>query len=132
MVERMLMDTIFEGLNEHYPSVMLAPNIEEISRYGRNNSIIIMRLHTRYPKNIKYKRRYSIEKLIVDLFAEKAIEEFLNPNDYPTALETAFKRYRINETGLFNYAKSRRVDEEIRTMIMDKTRIKLYTAKGNR
>ena len=131
MVERMLMDAVFEELNEKFPSVMFAPTIEEISRYGIDCSIIIVKLHTRYPKNTKQKRGYSIEKLIVDLFAEKVLEAFLNQDDYPAALETAFKQYRINETRLFNYAKSRRVDTEIRTMIRDKTGIKLYTDKEN-
>ena len=126
-VEKMLIDAFFEELSLEFPSVMIAPRIEELSRYGNNGTIIIDKLQARYPKNSAQKHRYSIEKLLVDLFAEKLLKALLNPGDYPALFEIAFKKYIINETRLFNYAKSRRVDTEIKVMIKKETNIKLFT-----
>ena len=129
MVERMLMNDFFEQLKEQFPSVLFAPKPDDLMKYGRNDSIIIEKLSTRYPKNSIHKRSFSIEKLAVDLFAERVIKEFINLDDYPSALETIFRKYRINETRLFNYARARRVDIEIRALVADRTNIELYTEK---
>jgi len=129
MVERMLMEAFFEQLKEKFPSVLLAPSPDDFMKYGRNGSIAVEKLSARYPKNPIQKRSFSIEKLIVDLFAERTIKEFADIADYPSALEIIFKKYRINETRLFNYARARRVDTEIRSMINDSTKIELFTDK---
>ena len=130
MIEHMLMDAAFERLKGKFPTTLFSPTPMDYMRYGRNGTIAVQRLSYRYPKNPKQKHGYSIEKLIVDLFAEKIINSFVNADDYPAALETAFMRYRINETRLFNYARTRRVDAEIQTMIREQTAIRLYTDKG--
>jgi len=127
MVERMLTDSIFYFLQSHFPSVLITPTADDMMRYGQNGSFVIERLSYRYPKNLKQKHRCSIEKLIVDLFAERLLDILISKGDYPAALETMFERYTINETRLFNYARDRRVEEEIRNMIKEKTNIKLYT-----
>ena len=132
MVERLLMDAVFERLNGKFPSILFAPKPEEYQRYGSNGTIIVDKLCSRYPKNLKQKHRYSIEKLIVDLFAEKVIKMMVSIGDYPEALDVAFKRYVVNETRLFNYAKSRYVETEIRMMIRNQTSIRLFTEEGIR
>ncbi|MCL1984521.1 MAG: hypothetical protein FWG58_03885 [Methanomassiliicoccaceae archaeon] len=132
MTEKMLMDVFFEKIKERFSSVLFAPKADDLQRYGINNTIIIEKLSTRYPKNPRQRHSHSIEKLTVDLFAERTIRAVVNANDRPAALETIFKRYRINETRLFNYARTRRVDAEIRRIIRNDTAIKLYTEKGNR
>ena len=132
MVERMLMEAVFERLKVKFPSVLFAPKPEEYQRYGSNGTIIVDKLCSRYPKNLKQRHRYSLEKLIVDLFAEKVIKMMVSIGDYPEALDIAFKRYIVNETRLFNYAKSRYVDTEIRMMIRNQTSIRLFTQEGIR
>ena len=127
MVEKMLTDSIFYFLKSHFSSVLITPSADDMMRYGQNGSIIIDRLCYRYPKNPKQKYRSSIEKLIVDLFAEKLLNIIISKGDYPAALEIMFKRYKINETRLFNYARDRCVEDEIRVMIKEKTNITLYT-----
>jgi len=127
MTEKMVMDSFFELLKNHFPSVLISPTPDEITRYGQNGSIVINTLSSRYPKNPKQRHRYSIEKFIVDLFAEKTITSIISKGDYPGALEIIFERYKINETKLFNYARTRYVDEQILVMIKENTNIKLYT-----
>ena len=132
MVEHMLVDAVFERLKDKYKSVILTPKPEELQRYGGRGSVIVERLSSRYPRNHKQQHGYAVEKLIVDLFAEKTVKAVLNVGDYPDALETIFKHYRVNETKLFNYAKARYVYSEIRMMIKNKTAIELYTDKENK
>jgi len=127
MVEKMLTDSIFYFLKSHFPSVLITPSADDMMRYGQNCSVVVERLSYRYPKNPKQKHRCSIEKLIVDLFAEKLLNILVSKGDYPAALETIFERYKINETRLFNYARDRCVEDEIRVMINEKTNITLYT-----
>jgi len=131
MVERELMNTVFECMKEKFPSVLLSPRQSDIQRYGTDRTIVVSRLSSRYPKNPKQRHGYSIEKLTVDMFAERMMKALVNTNDRPGALETAFRRHRINETKLFNYARTRRVDEEIRIAI-GTAGIKLYTDEGSR
>ncbi|MDR0198644.1 MAG: hypothetical protein LBI08_02760 [Methanomassiliicoccaceae archaeon] len=125
--ERTLTDAIFERMKEKFPSVLLYPSPEDIRRYAESGSVIIDRLSSRYPKNRAEKHGYSIEKLMVDIFAEKRIRSAFNAADYPSALENMFRRYRIDETGMFNYAKTRRVDAKIREMLRNDTDVKLHT-----
>lgn len=127
MVESILMDVVFERLKVAFSSVLLAPRLVDFQRYGGGGSIIVVRLNSRYPKNPVQNHGCSIEKLIVDLVADKTIRSLVNAADYPSAIEAAFAQYQVNETRLFNYAKARYVDADIRTTIMNKTSIKLYT-----
>ena len=131
-VEKTIMDSVFHYLKDKFPSVLLAPSSEDIARYSKEGSIIINKLNYRYPKNPKQKHRCSIEKLIVDMFSEKTIKSIVSRGDYPvTALETIFERYKINETKLFSYAKTRHVEKKIRHLIDVRTKIKLFTSGSN-
>jgi len=127
MTDKMVMESFFELLKNSFPSVLISPTPANFMRYSQNNSIIIEKLSSRYPKNPKQIHRCSIEKLIVDLFAERTISSIVSKGDYPAALETIFERYKVNETKLFNYARMRYVEKEIRTMIKENTTIRLYT-----
>jgi len=130
-VEKMLTETVFEKMRERFGSVMLSPSPEDIRRYSEDGSVIIVRLNSRYPRNRKDRRGYSIEKLTVDIFAERTIRSFLSAGDYPSALENIFKRYRIDERALFNYAKVRRADAKIRNALGG-TDVELYTSGEGR
>jgi len=127
MVEKEVMESFFYYLKDKFPSVLLAPSSEDIKRYRKNGTIVIGKLSYRYPKNTKQKNCCSIEKLVVDMFSEKAIKSIVSKDDYPEVLETMFERYKINETKLFSYAKARCVDEKIYSMINEQTKVKLVT-----
>jgi len=128
MVEKEVMESFFYYLKDKFPSVLLAPSSEDIKRYSKNGTIIIDKLSYRYPKNQKQKNRCSLEKLIVDMFSEKTIKSIVSQDDYSEALETMFERYKINETKLFSYAKARRVDRKIHSMINEHTKVRLITS----
>jgi hypothetical protein len=130
--ESMLMESFFEKLRERYPATIFEPSIEEYQRYAESGSVIVERLSSRYPKNKGQQHGFSLEKLTADLFANRLIKAFVNEDDYAQAIENIFAKYQINETRLFNYARTRRVEERLRDLIKTKTAVKLYTDKGNK
>ena len=130
-MEKMLMDAVFDKLKEKFRSVMLSPGPDDIRRYAENGTVIVERLTSRYPKNRTEKHGVSIEKLIVDIFAEKRIRSLFSTGDYPSALKNIFRRYRINETAMLNYARMRRTDAKILDMLRNNAGVKLHTDSEN-
>jgi hypothetical protein len=128
----MLMESFFDKLSEKYPATIFSPSIVVYQRYAECNSVIVERLSSRYPKNKEQRHGFSLEKLIADLFANKIIKALVNEDDYASAVENIFTKYQINETKLFNYARTRRVEKQLRDLIKNKTAVKLYTDKGNK
>jgi hypothetical protein len=130
--ENMLMDSFFNKLQEKYSAIIFEPSIEEYQRYSNNNSIIIERLSSRYPKNKKQPHGLSLEKITVDLLANRLIKAFINEDDYTSIIENIFTKYQINETKLFSYARTRQVERKLHNLIKSQTAIKLYTDKENK
>ena len=125
--EKMLTDAVFEKLRERFRPVMLSSGPYDIRRYTENDLVVVEKLSSRYPKSRTDKHSYSIEKLMVDIFAERTMRSLFSPGDYPSAVENMFRMYRVNETSMFNYAKMRHKDTKIRNMLRNETGVKLYT-----
>ena len=68
-----------------------------------------------------------LEKIIVDLFANKLLNSILSKGDYPEMLERMFEKYKINQVMLFRYARRRNKEKEIFDFIKDKTNINLIS-----
>lgn len=111
--------TKFEG------KVLLRPDQNQILRYGSNNSIIIDRLISESPKGRKMPFNLAIEKLIVDLFANKRLKEMISPGDYPAALESIFATYEVDQVKMFRYARRRNKETELREFLQGKTNVEL-------
>jgi len=79
-----------------------SPTPEDYLRYGRKGVILVQKLNYRYPKNPKQKHDVSIEKLIVDLFAERIVRAIVSTGDYPAALETALNY--VKKVSLLDFA----------------------------
>ena len=110
-------EAVFERLREEHTSVLYFPKTEDFYRYSDSDSIIIKSLPSRYPKNSLDKHGISIEKLIVDLLANKIIKNSISRSDYPDALREMFSKYRVNEMKLFRYATIRRVIKDLDALL---------------
>lgn len=125
-VEKDGRDFIYSRLQDTFPNkVLLSPSQKEIELYSNPNDIIIMPLTSESPAGINGDYNTSIEKLIVDMFANKVLQMFLSKGDYPNALEYMFEKYNINETKLFRYARRRNKAKEIYDFLNEKTQVKL-------
>jgi len=117
---------LFERLKLDYHPVLFQPKLEDYYLYRQADGIIIKSLPYKYPKSRLDKHGTSIEKLIVDLFANELIRNSISGGDYPEALRDIFTKYQINETKLFRYAIYRGVANELEAMLKRED-IKLYT-----
>mgnify|MGYP006876759154 CR=1 FL=1 len=84
---------------------------------------------TEAPKGKKAAWHTSLEKMLVDMTAEKVIKTTFNEAEYPDVLEQAFRKYIIDESQMFRYAKRRHVKDDILKIIHSQTTIKLRTEK---
>lgn len=101
--------------------VFLNPDKKVIDFYiaESNQPIIIKKLLTRAPlsrqtdKKIKFYTP-SLEKILVDLFAEENIFYYLQGSELIHIYENAISNYTINFTKLFSYAKRREREQDIK------------------
>lgn len=119
-------DFVFEGLAEKYQGrVLVRPSVDEIMRYGVPDGIIIDRLVSEAPKGKPERYNLSLEKLIVDLFANKKLRQMVSGGDYPLALEAMFSKYLIDQNRLFRYARRRNKAGEIYHYLKECTEIEI-------
>lgn len=124
-VEKSGCEYVYNLIKEKNKNVLLYPTEKEMNYYSENNGIVVDKLISEVPKNIKDEHLVSIEKIIVDLFAEKKLLSMFSKGDYPDMLERMFNKYMVNQNKLFRYAKRRNKEKEIVEFIKDKTNIEL-------
>ena len=127
-VEKDGCDFVFSSLVEKFPGrVLLRPKAQELLQYGTDDGIIIDRLVTEAPKSDGEPYQVPLEKLIVDLFANKSL--MLSKGDYATAIETMFEKYRIDQVSMLRYARRRNKVKDVFGFLRGKTSIEL-TVQG--
>lgn len=129
-VEADLGDFVFETLKEKFPGkVLLNPSVKEYHLYWQDDLIIVGKLLTEAPKGKKAVWHTCLEKMLVDMTAEKVIKTTFSEAEYPGVLEQAFQKYVIDESQMFRYAKRRHIKDDILKIIQSQTTIKLRTEK---
>ena len=123
-VEKDSCDFVFSALAEKFPGrVLYRPKAQEILHYSTDDGIRIDRLVTEAPKSDGEPYQVPLEKLIVDLFANKNL--MLSKGDYPSAIETMFTKYRIDQVAMLRYARRRNKANDVFGFLRDKTTIEL-------
>jgi len=123
-VEKDGCDFVFSALVEKLPGrVLLRPKAQEVLQYGTDDGVIINRLITEAPKSDGEPYQVPLEKLIVDLFANKSL--MLSKGDYATAIETMFAKYRIDQVSMLRYARRRNKVKDVFGFLRGKTSVEL-------
>jgi hypothetical protein len=122
-IEKIGCEVVFHSLREilQSTSVLLMPTTEQLLLYREHDSVIINRLITEAPKGKPYVHNVLLEKIIVDLFANKSLFHILSPADFPDAVSEMFRKYIINQTSMFRYAKRRNKAREIYAFLTEET-----------
>lgn len=86
--------------------------------------VIIKKLITRSPVAKRTEKRVkfytpSLEKILVDLFAEERLFYFLQGSELMHIYENAISNYAVNFTKLFSYAKRREREQDIKQFMMN-------------
>ena len=104
-----------------HKEVFVNPDEKVIDFYiaESNQPVIIKKLLTRAPlmKKVESKIEFntpSLEKILVDLFAEKRLFYYLQGGELMHIYENTLSKHNINFTKLFSYAKRREKEHDIR------------------
>lgn len=123
-VEKPLGESVFNALHEQNNyTTLYKPSVKEIALYSGDVTVSVLPLTSEAPVS-GYDAK--LEKLLVDLFANKLLDRIISRSDYPEIYEEAFLKYNVNYNLLLRYAKRRNQDAEIKSFIKDKTNITAY------
>lgn len=127
-VEKDIMTFIFSDLQERYPGkALLHPSVDDFHIYRQDDAIIVEPLLTEAPRSHQGKWQTGLEKLLVDLVADKYLRSSISESEYPRIYETAFERYTVDTRKLFRYARRRNAAQKIRNIIESSNNILLGT-----
>lgn len=83
---------VYESLKERLKNtILMTPNAKELERYSTDNDVYLINSISEAP--VRPDGTITLEKLIVDLFANKTLLKLLSKGDYPQALEEMFNKY---------------------------------------
>jgi hypothetical protein len=108
-------EDVFENLRQALDfTVLYRPNAKEINLYSSDTTVIVQTLTSEAPiKN----HSTCIEKLLVDLFANKLLNAIISPGERDGIYADAFGKYHINESILLRYARRRNKYDDVSAAI---------------
>jgi hypothetical protein len=120
-VEKGFEEAIFYAVKDaSYSDVYLNPDQTVIDLYiaESHQPIVVKKLLTRAPLVKRTENRVnffvpSLEKLLVDVYADERLFHYLQGGELTNVYEAALRSYSINYTTLFGYAKRRELDQAI-------------------
>jgi hypothetical protein len=126
-VEAMLVDTVYELLHEKHPYAMIQPTYDTFYKQrAPETDIVVQKLLSEAPAP-DANHSCVIEKLLVDLLSKKLSGSLIERSEYPRIYEDVFRKYNIDETRMFRYAKRRHLYDSLLSFIAEKTCIQLMT-----
>lgn len=128
-IERGFEESVFYDIRDITKNqLFLNPHEKEIDLYisESHKPIVIRKLVSRAPllKRTERKVTYytpTLEKLLVDLYAEEKLFNYLQGSEMIHIYENAMAKYTLNFTRLFSYAKRRERENEIKQFMIDNT-----------
>ena len=117
-VEKDIAPFIFRFLQGNgYGNVMLKPTIREFDLYRTKDMIIVTDLVSEAPRLAADPHKITMEKMLVDIYFDKLIRDTFSMAEYPSILEQAFERYRVDHIRMLRYARRRNREKEIAHII---------------
>lgn len=112
-VEKDYMHSVFRELQENIQTtILLKPSIDDYYLYASDATIIVSNLITQAPLH-KDSYDIRIEKLLVDMFANKLLREFISEDEIENILNDIFSTYVVNTKTVLAYAKRRKLEAEM-------------------
>lgn len=126
-VEKDVTESVFHYLLDlNYRNIYIQPEKKEIEKYIYENheSIIVKSLTTKAPlQKIKKIHVPTLEKIWVDLFCDHLLYNAFQGTELIYIYNNSHKKYEVNFTRLFYYAKRRNKKNELRDYLSLKTDI---------
>ena len=104
-VEKDLSTYIFDILKQELGvTVLYKPNRTEFSRYWTRGCVIILELISQAPLSSVQPHEITMEKMLVDIIADKSIEATYSPAELPEIFRNVKRNYRIDYKKMNRYA----------------------------
>jgi len=104
-VEKDLSTYIFDILKQELGGMVLyKPNRTEFSRYWTRGCVVVLELISQAPLSPSQPHEITIEKMLVDIIADKSIEATYSPAELPEIFRNIRKNYRVDAKKMNRYA----------------------------
>lgn len=119
-VQKDISSYVFDLLQDnHVGSVLYKPTKKEFDRYWTKNCIVVLDLISQSPMSDKSPHEITVEKLLVDMIAEKSIAATFSPAELPAVFQNVRESCRIDRHRLERYAGRRGRTEQVNTYMGD-------------
>ena len=117
---------VYSSLSDKFQvNILLKPSAKELQYYFRGEGVIVERMISESPNTKGMAYETPIEKLIVEMFANKSLMSMISKGDYPYVLENMFEKYNIDQVKMLRYARRRNKEKELVSYINEHTKIDL-------
>ncbi len=104
-VEKDASSYIFDNLQEEYArSVLYRPSKKDFDRYWTRDCIVVLDLISQAPLSQDKPHEITIEKMLVDIIAEKSMSATFSPSEIPFVFENAMGSYQVDKRKINRYA----------------------------
>ena len=105
---------LFDYLQDEWDGrILYKPKQNDFERYWSKDCVIIVDKVSEAPKKKEKPHDMTIEKLLVDIFAEPMIRILFSPGEYLFMVETALSLYNVDKKRLFRYARRRNAADKV-------------------
>lgn len=114
-VEKDVSSYIFDVLQEKYTgSVLYKPSKAEFDRYWTRDCIVVLDLISQAPLSAEHPHEITIEKMLVDLIAERSIAATFSPAELLDIFANVMSSYQVDRRKTNRYAGRRGKAEKIK------------------
>ena len=110
-----------------YQNIMYKPDKEDYQLYWSRDGIIVTDMISEAPIRSNNPHAIMLEKMLVDMRADKLINSTYSQAEFPYAIEQAKHHYKLDETRLLRYARRRNRENEMK-MYLERSTSKYATA----
>lgn len=107
-IEKDVSSYIFDNLQEEYVgNVLYKPGKRDFDRYWTRDCVVVLDLISQAPLSQERPHEIAIEKILVDIIAEKSMAAIFSPSEIPFVYENAMKSYHVDRRKMNRYARRR-------------------------
>ncbi len=104
-VEKDVSSYIFEYLKEEYQkSVLYNPSKKEFDKYWLRDCVVVLDLISQSPLSADSPHEMTMEKMLVDIVAEKSMAATFSPSEIPFIYDNVINSYRVDIKKMKRYA----------------------------
>ena len=111
---------IFRFLQESgYQNLMYKPNAKDFNLYWTKDCIVVTDLISEAPVRVNEPYKILLEKMLVDILADKRIASAFSKAELPDIYEQAKSKYNIDKVRMYRYARRRNREDELKKYMGD-------------